>query len=97
MGRKGLRTEKEEREKKRERPWDTKMSGLYREEAVGEGQPSLWAGEFRVGGRVWQVGTEGFWEILEARSALLCKICTSAPCPGAETKQFMRTEPSECH
>jgi hypothetical protein len=28
-------------------------------------------------GRVCQVGTEGCWENLEARSALICKICTS--------------------
>ena len=28
----------------------TKMSGLYREESLGEGQPSPWAGEFRVEG-----------------------------------------------
>uniref|UniRef100_A0A0V1KHR0 Uncharacterized protein n=1 Tax=Trichinella nativa TaxID=6335 RepID=A0A0V1KHR0_9BILA len=30
------------------------MSGLYREEPLGEGQPSPWAGKFRVGGRVCQ-------------------------------------------
>ena len=60
----------------------TKMSGLYREEPLGEGQPSPWAGKFRVGGRVCQVGTEGCWENLEARSALVCKICTAVPCSG---------------
>lgn len=33
-------------------------------------------------GRVCQVATEGCWEILGARSALLLsKICTSVPCP----------------
>jgi len=36
---------------------------------VGEGQPNPWAGKFRVRGRVCQVGTEGFWENLEAKSA----------------------------
>ena len=54
----------------------TKMSGLYREEALVEGQPSPWAGKFRVGGRVCQVGTERCWENLQARSALMCKTCT---------------------
>ena len=52
---------------------ETKMSGLYREE-----QPR---------GKVCQVGTEGCWENLEARSALVCKICTSAPYIGSETQQ----------
>lgn len=28
--------------------WVTKMFGLYREEPLGEGQSSPWAGEFRV-------------------------------------------------
>ena len=32
----------------------TNMSGLYREESLEEGQPSPWAGEFRVEGRVCQ-------------------------------------------
>lgn len=27
----------------------TKMSGLYREEFLGDGKPSTWAGEFRAG------------------------------------------------
>ena len=80
------------REKKREggRKGEDKMSGLYREEPLGEGQPRSWAGEFRVGGRVCQVGTEGCWENLEARSVLMCKICTSVPCPGSETKHYSR-------
>jgi hypothetical protein len=30
---------------------------------------------------VCQIGTEGCWENLEARSALICKMCTSVPCP----------------
>ena len=57
------------------------MSRLYREETMEEWQPSPWTGKFRVGGRVCQVGTEGCWENLEARSALVCKICTSVPFP----------------
>jgi hypothetical protein len=36
-----------------------------------ERQCSPWAGKFRIGHRVWQVGPEGCWEKLEARSALL--------------------------
>jgi hypothetical protein len=44
------------------------MSGLYREEPLGEGYPSPCAGKFRVRGRV---GTEGCWENLEARSDLV--------------------------
>jgi hypothetical protein len=65
---------------------ETKMSGLYREEPLGEGQASPWAGKFRVGGRVCQVRTEGCWENLEARFALLCKISTSVPCPGVRNQ-----------
>jgi hypothetical protein len=60
----------------------TKISGLYREEPLGEGQPSPWAGKFRVEDRVCQEGTEGCWVNLEARSALICKICISVPCSG---------------
>lgn len=30
---------------------EIKMSGSYREEPLGEGQPSSWARKFRVGGR----------------------------------------------
>ena len=69
----------EEREKgcihrdkgRRRRGQETKMSGLYREELLGEGQLRPWAGKGRVGGRVCQVRSEGSWENLEARSALL--------------------------
>ena len=28
-----------------------KLSGFYREEPLGEGQPSPWAAKFRVGGQ----------------------------------------------
>jgi hypothetical protein len=66
----GEYAEREERE--------TKMSGLYRENPLGT--TSSWAGKFRFVGRTYQVGTEGFWENLKSRSALVCKICTSVPC-----------------
>jgi hypothetical protein len=62
------------------------MSGLYREEPLGEGQPSPCPGKFWVGGKVCQVETEGFWENLEARSSLICKIYTSVPHPRSDTK-----------
>jgi hypothetical protein len=52
------------------------MSGLYEEEHQWKGQPSPSAGNFRVGGSVYLVGTEGCWEIMEARSALIYKIHT---------------------
>jgi hypothetical protein len=57
-----------ERERERER----KMFGLYREEPLGEGQPSPWTGKFRVGDRVCQVGlrdTGRTW-----RPGLLCYV-----------------------
>lgn len=54
------------------------MFGLYREELLrGTAVPGLECSE--LGGRVCQLGTEGCWENLEARSALVCKICTSVP------------------
>ena len=65
-----------------------KMSRLYREEPLGEGQPSSWVEKFKVVGRVCQVGTEGCWENLEARSAVLCKICTLVSVPGSRTKHL---------
>lgn len=30
---------------------ETQMSGLYREEALGRGQPSSWTGKFKVSGQ----------------------------------------------
>jgi hypothetical protein len=60
-----------------------KISGLYKEEPLGEGQASSWAGKCRVGGRVCQVGAE---ENQEAGSSLMCKICTSVPCPGVQNQ-----------
>jgi hypothetical protein len=65
----------------------------------GEGQPSPWAGKFRVGGRICQVGSEGCWENLEARSASVCKIGTPVPCPGVgyQTEPTRhRLEPPNC-
>jgi hypothetical protein len=52
------------------------------EERLGEEQPNHWAGKFRTGGRVCQVGTEGCWKKLEVISALICKRCTLVPVPG---------------
>ena len=51
-----------ERRKGRGRGKRQKMSELYKEEPLGKGQPSPWAGKFKVGGRVCQVGTKGCWE-----------------------------------
>lgn len=65
-----------QRKKKRKRE-ETKMSGLYGEGLLGEDQPSPWAGKFTVGGRVCRGRTEGCWENLEARSALVSKTCPS--------------------
>ena len=48
------------------------ISGKYMEEPLGEGQPRPWAGKVKVEGVECQVGTEGCWETLEARSALVC-------------------------
>jgi hypothetical protein len=47
------------------------MSRLYREDPMGRGQSNPWAGKFRSRNGVCQVGTEGCWENLEARSALV--------------------------
>jgi hypothetical protein len=66
------------------------MSGLYREEHLEEGQPSPWARKFKVGVKVCQVGTEGCWENLEARTSLVSKICTSVPCPGVQNQTVTR-------
>jgi hypothetical protein len=62
----GVHPEREEKWEKRK----TKMSG------GGKGSPAPCAEKFRVGNRTCQVGTEGCWENLEARSALIYKICT---------------------
>ena len=75
-----LEREKSEKTRKREPGW-------YRDTLWGEGNPSSWAGKVRVVGRLCQVGTERLWENLEARSSIVCKICTSVPCPGLEMKR----------
>lgn len=54
----------------RDRVGETKMPGLYRED------PGLQR----------QVGTEECWENLEARSALICKICTPVSCPRVQSQ-----------
>jgi len=61
---------------------EMKMSRLCREEPLREGQPSPWAGKFSVGGRVHRAKTEGCWEHLEARSALVCKCAPHLLVPG---------------
>ena len=55
------------RESMRERKMDYIGRSLW-----GKGQPSRWAGKLKVGCRVCQVGTEGCWENLEAKTALVC-------------------------
>lgn len=50
-----------------------------REESLGEGPSTSWAGTFEIGDRIYQVGTEGCWENLKAKSTLICKICTLVP------------------
>jgi hypothetical protein len=39
---------------KEQKEWVSKISGLHKEEALGKGQPSPWAGELRVESRVFQ-------------------------------------------
>jgi hypothetical protein len=53
----GEKEEKEGREGGREER--AYCLDYIREEPLGEVQPSPWAGKFKVGGRVCQVGTEG--------------------------------------
>lgn len=50
------------------------MAGLYRQEPLGEGQPSSWAGEFQVEGGVWQTHpvTGREWEMLGERGGQIC-------------------------
>ena len=48
-----------QREKKREGR-ENKIPGLYREDALEEGQLSPWARKFRVEDRVCQVWDDGF-------------------------------------
>ena len=65
----GRKMEKVGRRGGKEREGRHKVSGLYREKPLGEGQHRAWAVKCRVGDRVCQVGTEECWEIQEARSA----------------------------
>ena len=39
--------------------------------------------------------TEGYWENLEARSALLCNICTSASCPLVRNQTWKAKDEGE--
>lgn len=71
-----------DRERARRKGREMKMSRLCREEPPREGQPSSRAGKFSIGGRVHQVRTEGCWENLEARSALVCKCAPQLLVPG---------------
>jgi hypothetical protein len=83
MGRE--REERGEEEKNGRREKDAEREGKKCLDYIGK---SLWeratqpqAEKFRVGGRVSHVETEGCWENLETRLALVCKMCTSNPCP----------------
>lgn len=51
----------------------------------GKGLPNPLAGKIRILCSVWPPGTEGYQENLDARSALVCMICTSVPVHGSET------------
>jgi len=53
---------------------------------VSEGQTAQPLG-WKVQSRVWQIGTEGCWENLEARSTLICIICFPVIYPWFQTKQ----------
>jgi len=64
------------------------MSGLHREEPWGRGSPATGLESSGLEAKVYQIGTEGCWENLEVRLALICKICTiSSLSQGPETKQ----------
>ena len=79
-------------ERERGRMKGKRPTCLDSEEPQKEGQPSSWAGKFRVVGKICQIGTEGCWENLEARSILVSKIHASVPYPGSETKHFQTTD-----
>ena len=55
-GRESACAERMKREGRRRESRELKMSGLYREEPLGEGQLRPWAGKFGVGIKVCQVG-----------------------------------------
>ena len=46
------REKQKHRKIQRVRESEHKVSGLYKKEPLGEGQPSSWTEKFRVGGRV---------------------------------------------
>ena len=70
VGRRGRKRERGTCAEKEEERKSKKTKCLdYKEDFLGEGQPSPWAGKFKVGGKLCQVVTEGCWENLEARSA----------------------------
>ena len=58
-------------EERRKKKGETKVTGLYRKEFLGWGRGNSSAGKFWVKGKICSVGTEGYWENLRARSALI--------------------------
>ena len=62
-------THKEREGTRNERP---KCLDCIEKNPSEEGKPSPCAGAFRVEGEVYQIGIEGCWENLEARSTLVC-------------------------
>ena len=72
-------------ERNRERP---KCLDYIGKSLGGKGSPAsgLKSSGQRMGYALLQVRTEGCWENLEVRSVLVCKICTSAVCPGLESQ-----------
>ena len=77
--------ERMKREGRRRESRELKMSGLYREEPLGEGQPSLWGEKFRVGGWICQVGIEGWWDNLRSSLLLYVKHAPQPVVLGSET------------
>jgi hypothetical protein len=66
------RREEKRREEKRRGIWgEEQIFGLYKEEFLGKGHPSPWAG----------LESSGFGAGYEARCVLLCEICTLVSCP----------------
>jgi hypothetical protein len=55
------------------------MSGLYREEPLGEGK-------CKVGGRVCQLGTEGCWRTWRPGLLWCVKYAPQSFAPGSKTK-----------
>ena len=80
----GGETERNREFQERERKKKTKRSAFYREESLGKGSPAGRLESSGVGARYARY-TEGCWESLVARSALVYKIWSSVPSPGSET------------